>query len=104
MLAGPNCPKAVVVTYDLESGGAPPKEVCDIHTSPAEGEEERGDQVEDTQERPRQSRDDRVTLPICAISEKIATARCPLVVNRTFKADEAPTETCDRHLRGTLGP
>lgn len=104
MLAGPNCPKAVQVTYDLESGGAPPKEVCNIHTTPLEGEGETQPQVEEPTEKPQQPRDDRITLPICAISGKIATARCPLVVNRTFKADEAPTETCDRHARGTPGP
>ncbi len=104
MLSGPNCPKAVQVTYDLESGGAPPKEVCNIHTTPLEGEGETQPEVEEPNERTRRPRDDRVTLPICAISEKIATARCPLVINRTFKAEEAPTETCDRHMRSTPGP
>jgi len=46
----------------------------------------------------------RVTLPICAITKQIAGPRCPIVINRTFDVDEAPTETCTRHARPTPGP
>ncbi len=103
LLAGPFCPKAVQVIYDLESGGEPPEGTCDVHTSPSAVEPEEPPLPED---RPAETRPtgERVTLPICAITEKIATARCPLVVNRTFKLEEAPTESCDRHMRGSLGP
>jgi penicillin-binding protein 1A len=98
LLAGPHCPNPVEVTYDPESGAEPPTEVCNVHTGADEGVEE-GAAVEE----PQPVRDERVTLPICAITNKIATGRCPLVVNRTFRADEAPTETCDRHTRGQPG-
>jgi len=98
LLAGPNCPNPVEVTYDAESGAEPPTEVCNVHTGSDQAAEE-GPVVEE----PRPARDERVTLPICAITNKIATGRCPLVVNRTFRADEAPTETCDRHTRGQPG-
>ncbi|HUU54772.1 MAG TPA: penicillin-binding protein 1A [Armatimonadota bacterium] len=103
LLAGPYCPKAVQVTYDIESGGEPPTDTCDVHTSPSEVEPE-GQPVGDDRPAASPPKDDRVTLPICAISEKIATARCPLVVNRTFTLEEAPTETCQRHIRGLPGP
>jgi 1A family penicillin-binding protein len=101
MLAGPHCPRAVQVTYDLESGGQPPTATCDMHTFAPEVQPEGPAPVEP----PEPPVDERVTLPICAISEKIATARCPLVVNRTFKnASAAPTENCERHMRSSLGP
>ncbi len=100
LLAGPHCPRAVQVTYDLESGAEPPQESCDIHTSPPDVQPDDPTRLQP----PERPLDDRVTLPICAISEKIATARCPLVVNRTFKASEAPTETCERHMRSSLRP
>jgi len=102
LLAGPHCPKAVQVTYDVSSGVEPPQEICTVHTTPIEGLSEEGEVGDES--KPSQPVDDRVTLPICAITEKIATPRCPLVVNRTFQAGEAPTETCDRHARGMPGP
>ncbi len=103
LLAGPYCPRAVQVTYDLESGAEPPTRICDVHTSPLEVEPEGPSALEPPE--PDRPIDERVTLPICAITGKIATARCPLVVNRTFKnASEAPTETCERHMRSSLGP
>jgi len=97
LLAGPNCPNPVEVSYDLSSGAEPPTEVCDVHSGPE------GSEQQPAVEQPEPVRDERVTLPICAITNKIATARCPLVVNRTFRADEAPTETCDRHTRSEPG-
>jgi penicillin-binding protein 1A len=100
LLAGPYCPNPVEVTYDVNSGAAPPTEVCNVHTGPGSATEE---QPPAEEPKPAQPRDDRVTLPICAITNKIATPRCPLVVNRTFRADEAPTETCDRHARQAPG-
>jgi len=103
LLVGPYCPKGVQVTYDIKSGGEPPTETCDVHTSSSDVEGEEPAAGEERPARP-QPRDERVTLPICAITEKIATARCPLVVNRTFELKDAPTETCDRHMRGSLGP
>jgi penicillin-binding protein 1A len=103
LLAGPHCPRAVPVTYDLGSGAEPPTAVCDVHTSPLEIEPEGPASLEPPE--PESPVDERVTLPICAITEKIATARCPLVVNRTFKnASEAPKESCERHMRSSLGP
>jgi hypothetical protein len=45
-----------------------------------------------------------VTLPICAITGKLATAFCPVVKNMTFPVDKAPTETCTRHGRRAPGP
>ncbi|MBN1461562.1 MAG: PBP1A family penicillin-binding protein [Armatimonadetes bacterium] len=97
LLAGPYCPKAVQVTYESN----PPEETCDVHTAPLEVEPDEPPALE----RPNQPAPstERVTLPICAISEKIATARCPLVVNRTFDVDKAPTETCDRHVGSRPG-
>jgi penicillin-binding protein 1A len=101
LLAGPFCPKSVQVTYDLASGGEPPEQTCDVHTTPLEVEPDEPSLLERPEEPAPRSQ--RVTLPICAISEKIATANCPLVVNRTFDADKAPTETCDRHMRSRPG-
>jgi penicillin-binding protein 1A len=99
LLAGPYCPRAVQVTYDLEAGGRPPDRQCDEHTSPPEGagvEPEAAD-LEGLEERPQ--REEKVRLPICAITEQIATPRCPVVVIRQFEAGEAPTESCTRHRR-----
>jgi len=103
LLAGPFCPRAVQVTYDTASGGEPPADTCDVHTSPSDVRPEGPPTGDERPAQPRQP-DERVTLPICAITEKIATARCPLVVNRTFDLKDAPTETCDRHMRGSPGP
>jgi penicillin-binding protein 1A len=105
LLAGPYCPKAVQVTYDLKAGGRPPERKCDVHAAPAEGE--LAEPAEPAPVEPPtepETRRRQITLPICAISGKLATARCPIVVNRTFDADAAPTESCDRHGRGIPGP
>ncbi len=101
LLATQYCPNPVTVTYDVESGARPPTERCDVHIGPESSQQ---DSPQAQEEEPAPPRDDRVTLPICAITNKIATARCPLVVNRTFRADEAPTETCDRHSGRAPGP
>jgi penicillin-binding protein 1A len=100
LLAGPHCPSAIQVTYDLEGDVGPPAERCDMHAEPlpADIQEERAETVP-----PPTGRDDRVTFPICAITGKIGTARCPVIRNQTFPADEAPTETCVRHARSTPG-
>jgi len=96
LLAGPHCPDVVAVTYDTHLGAEPPRETCSVHTSPPE--------VEGKPRPPEESVEpagprERVTLPICAITGKIATPRCPVVKNQTFRAEDAPTETCDRHGR-----
>jgi len=103
LLAGPNCPNPVEVTYDVESGAEPPTEFCDIHGTPEDWQGAQGDQPRVEEQPPSPAREETVTLPICAITNKIATGRCPLVVNRTFSMDEAPTETCDRHAGRTPG-
>ncbi len=94
MLAGPYCPPAVEVTYDLSAGATPPTETCNIHTTPVPGEPPR--RVEPS--RP-SAPARRVTLSICRITGALATPHCPVVVERTFEAEEAPTETCTRHGR-----
>ena len=110
LLRGPNCPPGVQVTYDLESGDRPPDKVCDVHGSAAghpTGEPAapapRPPAGRREQPQPPRARGT-VTLPICAITGKLATAFCPIVVNRTFDADKAPTETCTRHGRRAPGP
>ncbi len=96
LLAGPYCPEVVPVTYDIESGAEPPEETCNIHTAPPEVEGKPRPPEESAA--PERS-SELVTLPICAITGKIATARCPIVKNQTFRVEDAPTETCDRHAR-----
>jgi len=101
-IAGPYCPNPAVVTYNVASGEGPPEEQCDIHTSPAPGQPAEPQTEPTPPEPPPTTR--RVTLPICAITGEIASPRCPIVVNRTFEADVAPTQTCPRHARPTPGP
>ena len=102
LLAGPYCPNPIDVSYG-DSGAEPPTEYCNVHTGPEPGQEPQQNQR--LQEPPATpAREETITLPICAITNKIATGRCPLVVNRTFKVDEAPTETCDRHAGRAPGP
>ncbi|MFB3881474.1 MAG: transglycosylase domain-containing protein [Armatimonadota bacterium] len=103
LLAGPNCPNPVEVTYDPSSGAEPPTDYCDVHGAPPgyQGTPDAQPRVEEPPPPP--AREETITLPICAITNKIATGRCPLVVNRTFRVDEAPTETCDRHESRTPG-
>jgi len=99
-VAGRYCPNPALVRYNLQSGEKPPEEICDVHTAPIEGELPEAP----PEEPPPEPRPRRVSLPICPISGQIASPRCPVVVNRTFDADEAPTETCTRHGRPALGP
>jgi len=102
--AGPDCPNPAIVTYNLEAGERPPEAVCNVHGSPETGQA--------TRPRPEPGRPpeappaarQRVSLPICAITKQIASPRCPIVLNRTFDAGEAPTETCTRHARSSPGP
>ncbi len=98
LLADLYCPSVVEVTYDAASEAPPPQRRCDIHTEALDAELQA---LRDAEGRPRVRRSDTVTFPICAITEKIGTPRCPVVKNQTFQVDEAPTETCDRHTRGT---
>lgn len=104
LLAGPYCPRAVEVTYDLEAGAQPPTRQCDVHTSPQEAGPVELDELETRESDQATQRTDKVRLPICAITGKIATPRCPVVVIREFDADEAPTESCDRHGGSMPGP
>ncbi len=83
LLAGPNCPDPREVSYDLSAGAEPPTRTCDVHRAPPA----------------RTPRPERVTLSVCAITGKLATPYCPIVVTRSFPADQAPTETCTRHHR-----
>jgi len=100
LLAGPHCPQQVEVTYDLDEDARPPEQTCDVHTSPAEALSKERPAPKPTKPPARpETRSKRVTLPVCAISGKIATPRCPVVINRTFNVDKAPTETCDEHVR-----
>jgi len=96
LLAGSHCPSPITVTYDVSHGDEPPDRVCDIH----------GNRPEPTRPPERVSAGDRggrnterVTLSVCAITKKLATPYCPVVVNMTFEPGEAPTETCTRHGR-----
>ena len=99
LLAGPYCPPGVEVTYDLSSGAVPPTKVCDVHTSPESGAPESGQQPRPPAPPRRPASSKKVTLSICRITGKLATPYCPIVVERTFDADEAPTETCTQHGR-----
>ncbi len=91
LLAGQYCPNPVEVTYESEAQA--PTEYCNVHTGPELGQQQSAAETP----APAPENETTITLPICAITNKIATGRCPLVVNRTFKVNEAPTETCDRH-------
>ena len=42
---------------------------------------------------------DKVTVSVCAITKQLATPNCPVVINMTFDAEDAPTQTCTRHGR-----
>lgn len=103
LLRGPACPPPVEVTYDLESGDRPPTRTCDLHRrgDSREAGTEEASPPAPARRPPRDSR--RVTLPICALSGKLATPYCPIVRNQTFEADQAPTETCTRHGRRPPG-
>jgi penicillin-binding protein 1A len=104
LLAGPLCPNPVEVTYDVGAGGEPPEKTCEIHGS---GAVETGDRPEEpratARPRPRGPRGGKVSLSICAITGKLATSYCPIVVERDFDSDKAPTETCTRHGRRPPG-
>ena len=93
-VAGPNCPNPVEATYNLREGDKPPTKVCDIHNGPNARTRER------PTNKPREGRTgDKVTLSVCAITGMLATPYCPVVVNRTFNVEDAPTQTCTRHGR-----
>jgi penicillin-binding protein 1A len=107
MLRGPDCPPAVQVTYDLESDDKPPTKVCDIHGAQPARKKVEAPPTEQPREQPspKPKKPRRlVTLPICALTGKIATPFCPIVKNVTFDEDKAPTETCTRHGRRAPGP
>jgi len=95
LLAGPYCPDPREVSYDLSAGSEPPSQTCDIHKAPSGGDREPGPR----RERPAAAPAEKVTLSVCAITGKLATPYCPIVVTRTFDAEAAPTETCTRHRR-----
>jgi hypothetical protein len=95
LLAGPYCPDPREVSYDLSAGAEPPSRTCDVHKTPGTGPQ----RAEGRRERPPAAQGDRVTLSVCAITGKLATPYCPIVVTRSFPADQAPTETCTRHRR-----
>ncbi len=107
MLRGPDCPPAVQVTYDLESDDRPPTKVCDIHGAQTARKKAEARPTEQPREKPspKPNKPRRlVTLPICALTGKLATPFCPIVKNVTFDEDKAPTETCTRHGRRAPGP
>jgi penicillin-binding protein 1A len=111
LLAGPYCPEPREVTYNLDAGSEPPTETCNIHTGPApEQRRPPARSLGSGQARPAparrepSARSEKVTLSVCAITGKLATQYCPIVVQRTFDADAAPTETCTRHGRRAPGP
>ena len=95
MLAGPYCPDPREVSYDLSAGSEPPSQTCDVHKAPSSGDREPGRQ----RQRAGGGQGEKVTLSVCAITGKLATPFCPIVVTRTFDAEAAPTETCTRHRR-----
>ena len=101
MLAGTGCPSSVEVRYDLEAGGNPPETACDLHR-PAPGTE---GVAPETPSRPRRqpAGGADVDLSVCAITGKLATPYCPVIVSRRFSSGQAPTETCDRHSRRSPG-
>jgi len=105
LLRGPNCPAPVQVTYDMESDDKPPTKACDIHNPRSASVDRAAEESPEPAPPPRPQRSRRtVTLPICAISGKLATPFCPIVKNTTFYEDEAPTDSCTRHGRRPPGP
>jgi len=103
LLAGPHCPDAREVSYDVGAGSQPPTETCNIHTSGPAGEGEPGLRPSRSR-RERAAETETVTLSVCAITGKLATSYCPIVVERKFDVQSAPTETCTRHGRRGTGP
>jgi len=98
LLAGANCPDPRDISYDLSSGSRPPTRVCDVHGRGA-GRRERSRAAASRARRDAEGAGKQVSFEVCAITGKLATPYCPIVVRRTFAAGEAPTETCPRHGR-----
>jgi penicillin-binding protein 1A len=105
LLAGPYCPEPREVTYNLDAGSEPPTETCNIHRAPSRPSGAgRAPQPGGPARRESALPQEKVTLSVCAITGKLATQYCPIVVQRAFDADAAPTETCTRHGRRPPGP
>jgi penicillin-binding protein 1A len=97
LLAGPNCPSPITVSYDVAHGDTPPDRSCDIHGGRLEPP--RPPDRARTGDRPAEQENEVVEISVCAITKKLATIYCPVVQNVTMKRSEAPTESCTRHGR-----
>jgi len=103
LLAGPYCPEPREVTYDLDAGSQPPTETCNIHTAPPSATSRPAPRPAAPRREAAPS-GETVTLSVCAITGKLATRYCPIVVQKTLSTDAAPTETCTRHGPRPPGP
>ena len=88
------CPDVRAVTYYRGRGPRPPSGTCNVHTgsgtaSAGRGHHRSGERTGSTARG--------VVISICAETGKIATSKCPVVLRRHFKPEDAPTETCPLH-------
>ncbi len=88
------CPETKIVTYIKGRPPFPPKDTCHTHTGPESIPDADGS---DTRSHVENGKDKGgVIISICAQTGKIATAKCPIVLQRRFTHDP-PTETCPLH-------
>lgn len=91
------CPDVRAVTFYRGRPPYPPSRLCTVHagptTVPQAGRNGRGNGGETSSG----DTDRGVVISVCAETGKIATSRCPTVLRRRFRADNAPTETCPLH-------
>jgi penicillin-binding protein 1A len=89
-LARPECPNTEIVEYAPDQRASAPQSYCDIHGAPP------------TTAGPSEH-EHTITLSVCADSGKLATEDCPHVINKTFRASEAPSARCDIHHASDRG-
>lgn len=84
------CPESMAVTYIRGRAPSPPAASCSIHTGPAA--------IPDQDETPAPGghAEEGVLLSVCAETGKLATDRCPTVLQKRFTRN-MPTETCPLH-------
>ncbi len=82
------CPEKVVITYTKGRAPSPPSTTCTVHTRAAD--------IPEADTEASAPSGSGLVLSICAETGKIATEKCPIILQRRYRKD-APTETCPLH-------
>ncbi|MHB9024461.1 MAG: transglycosylase domain-containing protein [Armatimonadota bacterium] len=90
------CPSTTVVTYTKGQLPAPPAASCATHTRPQDVPTVDNNNSGGPDKPAGDEADQGIVISICAETGKIATDKCPVVLQRRFSRNP-PTETCPLH-------